>query len=60
MGVGSRSIGPEHEGQLKADPLRSLAIKCSACAGLYVFGRGLRMYASKESPGRDLMIPRSG
>ena len=27
--------------------MRSLAIKCSACAGLYVAGRGLRMTSSK-------------
>jgi|SRR5579863_4274253 len=49
MRVGSRSIGPEQDGQLRGEPLRSLAIRCSACAGLYVFGRGLRMNASKES-----------
>lgn len=49
MRVGSRSIGPEQDGQLSGEPLRSLAIRCSACAGLYVFGRGLRMNASKES-----------
>jgi hypothetical protein len=49
MRVGSRSIGPEHDGQLRGEPVRSLAIKCNACAGLYVFGRGLRMNASKES-----------
>ena len=40
---GVRSIVPEHEGQLSGLPLRSLAIRCSACAGLYVAGRGLRM-----------------
>ena len=51
MRVGSRSMGPEQDGQLKADPLRSLAIKCSACAGLYVFGRGLRMMPPKNPPG---------
>ena len=40
---GSRSIGPEHEGQLNGAPARSLAIRFNACAGLYVAGRGLRM-----------------
>lgn len=40
---GSRSMGPEHDGQLNGFPLRSLAMRCSAWAGLYVFGRGLRM-----------------
>ena len=44
---GSRSILPEHEGQLSGEPVRSLAIKCSACAGLYVAGRGLRMTPPK-------------
>jgi hypothetical protein len=38
---------PEHDGQLSGEPVRSLAIKCSACAGLYVAGRGLRMTSSK-------------
>ena len=45
---GDRSIFPEHEGQLRGEPVRSLAIKCSACAGLYVAGRGLRMTSSKN------------
>lgn len=44
---GERSIFPEHEGQLSGEPVRSLAIKCSACAGLYVAGRGLRIDSSK-------------
>lgn len=39
---------PEQEGQLRGEPVRSLAIKCSACAGLYVAGRGLRMTSSKN------------
>lgn len=47
MFEGDRSIFPEHEGQLRGEPVRSLAIKCSACAGLYVAGRGLRMTSSK-------------
>lgn len=41
--VGLRSIGPEQDGQLSGAPFRSLAMRCRACAGLYVFGRGLRM-----------------
>ena len=41
--VGDRSIEPEQEGQLRGVPFRSLAMRCRACAGLYVFGRGLRM-----------------
>lgn len=45
---GERSIFPEQEGQLRGEPVRSLAIKCSACAGLYVAGRGLRMTSSKN------------
>ena len=45
---GDRSIFPEQEGQLRGEPVRSLAIKCSACAGLYVAGRGLRMTSSKN------------
>lgn len=43
MIAGDRSIGPEQEGQLSGAPFRSLAIKCSAWAGLYVAGRGLRI-----------------
>jgi hypothetical protein len=45
---GSRRILPEHDGQLSAWPCRSLEMSCSACAGLYVAGRGLRMCASNE------------
>src|SRR5437868_10887516 len=40
---GSRSMGPEQDGQLSGVPVRSLVMRWSACAGLYVFGRGLRM-----------------
>jgi hypothetical protein len=40
---GVRSICPEHDGQLSGEPFRSLAIKWSACTGLYVAGRGLRI-----------------
>ena len=47
MTEGDRSMFPEQEGQLSGEPVRSLAIKCSACAGLYVAGRGLRMTSSK-------------
>ena len=38
---------PEHEGQLRGDPVRSFAIRCRACAGLNVAGRGLRMCPPK-------------
>jgi hypothetical protein len=41
--VGLRSILPEHDGQLSGEPFRSLTMRCNACAGLYVAGRGLRM-----------------
>lgn len=41
--MGERSIGPEQEGQLSGDPVRSLAIRWRACAGLYVAGRGFLM-----------------
>ena len=43
---GSRSIGPEQDGQLSGAPVRSLEMRLSAWAGLYVFGRGLRMRTS--------------
>ena len=43
MIIGARTIAPEHEGQLKGSPLRSFEMSCSAWAGLYVAGRGLRM-----------------
>ena len=36
-------MGPEQEGQLRGERLRSLAIRCSAWAGLYCAGLGLRM-----------------
>ena len=52
--AGLRSMGPEHEGQLSGDPVRSLAIKCSACAGLYVAGRGLRMKPPSRMQGGRL------
>src|SRR6187401_2379895 len=41
---------PEQDGQLSGEPVRSLAIKCSACAGLYVAGRGLRMTPPNSKP----------
>ena len=50
--AGSRSMGPEHDGQLRGDPFRSLAIRCSACAGLYAFGRGFRMSPPDICPQR--------
>jgi hypothetical protein len=31
---GSRVIAPEHDGQLNGEPVRSLAMSCSAWAGL--------------------------
>jgi hypothetical protein len=40
---GSRSMLPEHDGQLSGAPVRSLEMRFSACAGLYVAGRGFRM-----------------
>jgi len=46
---------PEHDGQLSGEPVRSLAIRLSACAGLYVAGRGLRICPSStsNSPGKQ-------
>ena len=41
--VGVRSICPEQDGQLSGEPVRSLAIRWSACAGLNVAGLGLRI-----------------
>ena len=46
---GSRSMEPEQEGQLSGSPLRSLAMRWRACAGLYEFGLGLRMRAPAKS-----------
>lgn len=40
---GSRSIEPEQDGQLSGSPLRSLAIRWRACAGLYELGLGFRI-----------------
>lgn len=40
---GSRSIAPEHDGQLNGEFVRSLVMRWSAWAGLYVFGRGFLM-----------------
>jgi hypothetical protein len=53
MSLGVRSMEPEHDGQLSGVPERSLAIRFSACAGLYVAGRGLRkavLLDSKTDP----------
>jgi hypothetical protein len=46
---GLRSIGPEHDGQLSGEPVRSFAIRFNACAGLYVAGRGLRITPSSTA-----------
>lgn len=45
---GVRSICPEQDGQLSGDPVRSLAIRWSACAGLNVAGLGLRMLLPRD------------
>src|SRR6185437_5111583 len=47
---GSRTMSPEQEGQLSGIPLRSCERSCSAWAGLYVAGRGLRIEASRVTP----------
>jgi len=52
--VGSRSIGPEHDGQLSGRPLRSLEMRCRAWAGLYVFGRGFLMLPPDGEPPETL------
>ena len=44
-------MGPEQDGQLSGRPLRSLEIKWSAWAGLYVFGRGFLMLLPMMSRG---------
>lgn len=45
--IGSRSNEPDpHDGQLRGDPLRSVAMRWRAWAGLYVAGRGLRIKSS--------------
>jgi hypothetical protein len=49
MSLGVRSMEPEHDGQLSGVPVRSLAIRFSACAGLYVAGRGLRIQSSSTA-----------
>jgi len=36
-------MDPEQDGQLNGVPLRSFAMRCNACGGLYELGRGLRM-----------------
>ena len=43
-------MGPEQDGQLSGRPLRSLEIKWSAWAGLYVFGRGFLMLPPDDDP----------
>jgi hypothetical protein len=48
-----RSIGPEQDGQLNDVPVRSFAMRFRACAGLYVAGRGLRIYLSSTADSPD-------
>jgi hypothetical protein len=50
---GVRSIGPEQDGQLSGVPVLSLDIKFSACAGLNVAGRGLRILFSSTADSPD-------
>ena len=38
-----------HAGQLKGSPVRSLLTNARTCAGLYVFGRGLRILSYEMS-----------
>jgi len=45
---GVRSIWPEQDGQLSGAPVRSLAIRWRACAGLNVAGLGLRICATSR------------
>lgn len=51
MFFGSRTMSPEHDGQLSGMPFRSCEISWSACAGLYVAGRGLRIESSRVNHG---------
>src|SRR5690242_6989619 len=54
--VGVRSIWPEQDGQLSGAPVRSLAIRWRACAGLNVAGLGLRIccyLATTSAPRMD-------
>ena len=48
MSSGVRSIWPEQDVQLSGEPVRSLAIRWSACAGLNVAGLGLRICATSR------------
>ena len=49
--AGSRSnCADAQDGQTSGIPVRSLAIRFSACAGLYDAGRGLRMYPPNCGP----------
>src|SRR6185312_1985750 len=50
---GSRTMSPEQEGQLSGIPLRSCEMSCSAWAGLYVAGRGLRIESSRVTHSGD-------
>jgi hypothetical protein len=54
---GVRSIEPEHDGHLSGVPVRSLAIRFSACAGLNVAGRGLRILISSTADSPDDSAP---
>jgi len=53
---GVRSIAPEHDGQLSGEPVLSLEIRFSACAGLKVTGLGFRICPPQQqcSPDTDL------
>lgn len=51
--AGSRSMTPEHEGQFNGPPRRSPLMRFRACAGLYVFGRGLRIDPPNAEPIND-------
>ena len=42
-------MAPEQDGQESGKPLRSLAMRFKAWAGLYEAGRGLRMYSPEET-----------
>jgi len=58
--LGSRTIFPEHDGQLRGLPLRSFEMSWSAWDGLYVAGRGFRMsspilQAAWPSAGADFL-----
>ena len=49
-------MAPEQEGQDRGDPLRSLAMRFKACAGLYEAGRGLRMHSPEETCSAEMRV----